>query len=113
MIQKHLSNKKFSGFVCDFMETLPKAEKGDFIVLDPPYFDLQQPTAYYSQPFSVEDQLRLISEIARLDALGCYLMFFNFESDKVEKKLSKSFTKRFTWTKMENLNSIWYNYSQV
>lgn len=110
-ISKTLQTKKLEFSICEFEKTLEKARKGDFVLLDPPYFDLEQPTKYYSVIFTVEQQLKLIKWIHKLDKRGCYVMLFNMENKKVIESLPK-----FHCTKIpasNKKNSCYANHTEI
>ena len=72
----------------DCFTTLKKAQAGDFIFLDPPYFDiLNKKVKQYSDEFTKEDQLKFIDTINKLDQMGCYIMMFNNYHKKITSML--------------------------
>lgn len=73
-------------FVASFEEALEKAEKGDFIYLDPPYPPLNGTSCfnYYTRDkFTKKDQDKLASIVRELDAAGCFLMISNGKSEEI------------------------------
>lgn len=72
--------------VADFSEAVNRAEKGDFVYLDPPYSPLTKTanfTDYTSQGFDDNDQLRLRDLYLELDKKGCLVMLSNSDVAKV------------------------------
>lgn len=98
--------------VCDFAETIQKAKSRDFLFLDPPYFDLQTPTKYYSSVFTLEDQERLVHCILKAHKKGCYIMLFNLYSPALRKALPVDF--KFQTTKEQDRKRTRFaNYSEI
>ena len=63
----------------DFKDATRLAKPGDFIFIDPPYMNEKRPKRKIYCDFSRDDHMRLLQEVARLDALGCYVMLFNHD----------------------------------
>lgn len=67
----------------DFNEALSKAQSGDFVYLDPPYFPLTKTasfTAYQKDAFLEEEQKQLAMRFKELDKKGCLLMLSNSDT---------------------------------
>jgi DNA adenine methylase len=73
-------------FVASFEEALDRANKGDFIYLDPPY-PPRTATSYFTHytcdKFSEKDQEKLAGAVRTLDAAGCLVMISNGNSEKI------------------------------
>lgn len=111
-IHKRLHGKaKYNFTVCGFKEALRNVRKGDFVLLDPPYFDLCVPTKYYSMVFTVEQQCTLINEIKRLHEKGCYVMLFNLDHKNVISSLH-GFTRKAVPQKFRK-KSLFDNHTEV
>ncbi|TLX69943.1 MAG: Dam family site-specific DNA-(adenine-N6)-methyltransferase [Thaumarchaeota archaeon] len=70
----------------DFTTSLKRAQKDDFIYLDPPYQPISSTanfTSYTNDNFSYKDQERLFAEFQKLDSKGCKVMFSNSKSEEV------------------------------
>lgn len=77
--------------ICDFEETLAKAEKGDFAFVDPPYtvqHDHNGFLKYNERIFSWADQLRLHNSIKAAVARGAYVLATNANHSSVRKLYS-------------------------
>jgi DNA adenine methylase len=72
--------------VSSFEKTVEKAQKRDFIYLDPPYVPLSPTasfTSYTSTNFTEQDQLRLSLLVRELDKKGCLVMLSNSDTKLV------------------------------
>ena len=70
----------------DFEVTLDKANKGDFIFLDPPYISSHKNNGflkYNNKIFSWHDQIRLADLVKLLDKKGCYVLMTNANHSSV------------------------------
>jgi DNA adenine methylase len=64
----------------DFARTMEKAQEGDFVYCDPPYFPISSTsrfTAYHAKEFSFEDQVRLAQVCRNLSRRGVSVMISN------------------------------------
>jgi DNA adenine methylase len=71
----------------DFAPVIRKANKGDFLFLDPPYMNLKRPSRKIYNSFKPEDHERLVEEILNAHARGCNIMMFNHKHPYLENKL--------------------------
>ena len=81
-------------FSCeDYKKILDKAQKGDFIYLDSPYYPLKKNsfTKYFKSDFSDKDHKELAHLFKELDKKGCYVLMSNSNS-KVIKEMYKDYT---------------------
>jgi DNA adenine methylase len=72
--------------VADYGQTCSRAEKGDFIYLDPPYPPLNGTsffTHYTPDRFGEADQRKLAEVFGKLDARGCAVMMSNADTPLV------------------------------
>lgn len=72
--------------VSSFEKTIEKAEKRDFIYLDPPYVPLSPTasfTSYTSSNFTEHDQVKLAQLVRMLDKKGCFVMLSNSDTKLV------------------------------
>ena len=90
------SLQKFSLNICDFSETLNKANKGDFIYLDPPYVDrsYEKETyktfrGYNAKEFTIDDLERMVDIVNTLKN-ECSILISNFSVDLVKDFFKKS-----------------------
>lgn len=70
----------------DFDKVMTKAEKGDFVYLDPPYFPISQYsdfTRYTKEKFHQKDQERLRGAFDSLHKKGCKVMLSNSDCDYI------------------------------
>jgi len=77
----------------DYKEVLKKANKGDFVYLDPPYAPVSKTanfTKYLKDDFTLEDQIELAQVFKKLDEIGCYVMLSNSNTDFI-KELYRNF----------------------
>jgi DNA adenine methylase len=68
----------------DFRTALTRAEKGDFVYLDPPYIPVglySDFRRYHSSPFTEEDHRELTELYADLDRRGCFVLLSNSYCD--------------------------------
>ncbi|MBX4189605.1 Dam family site-specific DNA-(adenine-N6)-methyltransferase [Candidatus Parcubacteria bacterium] len=80
-----------------FEEVLEKAEKDDFIYLDPPYAPIKKNSAftkYHSSDFSEEDHRKLATTFDKLAKKGCFVMMSNSDVPLI-KDLYKKY-ERYT-----------------
>ena len=85
--------KKITIQESDFETSVRKAQAGDFIYLDPPYYPISinsDFTRYTKEKFYQEDQVRLKKEIDRLSKIGCKVMVSNSDCDFI-KELYKGY----------------------
>ena len=79
--------KKITIQESDFETSVRKAQSGDFIYLDPPYYPISAYsdfTRYTKEKFYQEDQVRLKKEIDRLSKIGCKVMVSNSDCDFIK-----------------------------
>lgn len=72
----------------DFLQATRTAKQGDFVYFDPPYVPLSktaQFTAYASEGFGHEDQLRLRDELKRLSKLGVRAVLSNHDTEETRE----------------------------
>lgn len=67
----------------DFIKSLDKCEKNDFIYLDPPYCDNK--IQYNKIKFDWNDQLRIKSKVDILHNNGCYWMITNKDKNEIRE----------------------------
>ncbi len=85
--------KKASIQCVDFEKAIEKAEKGDFVYLDPPYYPVSKYsdfTRYTKEKFYQEDQVRLKESVDKLTKKGVYAMISNSDCDFI-RNLYKGF----------------------
>lgn len=81
-----LQSKEISIKCEDFTTSLKRAQKDDFVYLDPPYQPVSSTanfTSYTNDSFSLKDQERLFAEFQKLDSKGCKVMLSNSKSEEV------------------------------
>ncbi len=81
-----LQSKEISIKCEDFTTSLKRAQKDDFVYLDPPYQPVSSTanfTSYTNDSFSLKDQERLYAEFQKLDSKGCKVMLSNSKSEEV------------------------------
>src|SRR5262249_46907165 len=69
-----------------FEVTLTKAQKGDFVYLDPPYQPISATsnfTGYTKGSFGWDDQTRLASVYRQLPERGCFVMLSNSDNELI------------------------------
>lgn len=67
----------------DYKEVLKKADKGDFVYFDPPYFPVSKTasfTSYTNQSFLEKQQEELRDVFLKLAERGCYVMLSNSDT---------------------------------
>ena len=67
----------------DFETTIERAERGDFVYLDPPYIPIDTTssfTSYHSNGFGIEDQERLALVMLKMKSAGINAMCSNSET---------------------------------
>jgi DNA adenine methylase len=70
----------------DFTTSVKRAQKDDFIYLDPPYSPVSSTanfTSYTNDNFSYKDQERLFAEFKKFDSKGCKILLSNSKSKEV------------------------------
>lgn len=70
----------------DFTTSLRRAQKDDFVYLDPPYQPVSSTanfTSYTNDNFDYKDQERLFTEFKKLDSKGCKILLSNSKSQEV------------------------------
>jgi len=70
----------------DFREATKRAERGDFVYMDPPYVPVSATsnfTSFTSEGFTWEDQKALADEAKRLKDLGVIVLISNSGSAKI------------------------------
>lgn len=83
-------------FVASFEKALERANKNDFIYLDPPYPPLNGTSCfnhYTADKFDDRQQEKLAATVKDLDAAGCFFMVSNAKTRKIQK-LYKRFNIR-------------------
>jgi DNA adenine methylase len=87
LVLSHFLQSKGISIKCeDFTTALRRAQKDDFVYLDPPYQPVSSTanfTSYTNDNFSYKDQERLLAEFQKLDAKGCKIMLSNSKSEEV------------------------------
>lgn len=81
-----LQSKEISIKCEDFTTSLKRAQKDDFVYLDPPYQPVSSTanfTSYTNDNFSLKDQERLFAEFQKLDSKGCKVMLSNSKSEEM------------------------------
>lgn len=88
---KYCSDSRNSvNFLCaDYLEVTAKVQRGDIVVLDPPYTQTNH-TSYQKEGFTWEDTEKLKVECDRLRGLGCNLIIFNEGTPEI-KELFKDY----------------------
>lgn len=101
LLSKQLQQHKTSMYDGDYRKILKKAQKGDFIFLDPPY--VPDPHIKYTVKYQrhgifsttkkedgwqKEDFEDVITTFKELDSRGCKVMMTNFESTFIRKECS-------------------------
>jgi len=74
----HLSNAEI--ILADYKAVLQKAERGDFVFLDPPYLPISESAdfkRYTKEQFYEEDHEELAEEAKRLQSIGCHVVLTN------------------------------------
>jgi len=85
---------RYSGaiiFAGDYRAMLENAQKGDFVYLDPPYDPVNYTsdfTAYTSNGFGNEDQVRLASVFRKLSDRGCFVLLSNSDTPFIRELYS-------------------------
>jgi DNA adenine methylase len=80
--------KKASLEVCDFEVTIDKAEKNDFLFIDPPYtvkHNLNGFVKYNETIFSWEDQIRLRNSVSNAISKGVKVLITNANHSSIEQ----------------------------
>ena len=88
---EHCLKKDVRLSVSDFENTTRLANEGDFIFIDPPYWNEQRTDRKIYSVFTPHDHERLIKEVLRLDQLGCYIMLFNHDHPEILTAFSAGF----------------------
>lgn len=87
-----LQSKEISIKCEDFTTSLKRAQKDDFIYLDPPYQPISSTasfTSYTNESFSYRDQKRLFVEFQKLDSRGCKILLSNSKSKEILELFSE------------------------
>jgi DNA adenine methylase len=75
----------------DYREATKKAEKGDFVYFDPPYYPLNATsnfTSYSKDDFDASDQKELAKLYSELDGRGCKVMLSNSDTKFIKELYS-------------------------
>lgn len=92
----------------DFEMALDRAEKGDFIYLDPPYDPVSNTasfTGYDVNGFSREEQKRLKGVIDSLHHRGCQVLLSNSYTDFIDELYNESFYWKIRISAFRMINS--------
>jgi DNA adenine methylase len=92
VLSRVLQSKRISIKCEDFTVALRRAQKDDFVYLDPPYQPVSSTanfTSYTNDNFGYKDQERLFTEFKKLDSKGCYIMLSNSKSQEVIELFSE------------------------
>jgi DNA adenine methylase len=76
----------------DFQEALKFPRFGDFVYLDPPYFELSKTakfTGYSGKPFGMAEQEALARAYQDLDSRGCLVMLSNADVPDIQRLYGK------------------------
>ena len=87
-----LQSKRISIKCEDFTTALRRAQKDDFVYLDPPYQPVSSTanfTSYTNDNFDYKDQERLFIEFKKLDSKGCKIILSNSKSQEVIELFSE------------------------
>ena len=87
--REYFKDKNVTVMNCDYKEVLEKANPGDFIYLDPPYYDNSHFTTYTKNIFTTQCQDDLIQWCDKLDKLGCHIMYSNSNKDYIKDSFKK------------------------
>lgn len=92
----------------DFSEVIRYAKKDDFAYFDPPYVPITKTasfTAYTSQSFAIEDQIRLKETFASLAERGVKVMLSNSHTPLINELFSNSKRNTIMASRMINCKS--------
>lgn len=83
--QKHFRKNKHVLFCDDYQKIITKATKGDFLFIDPPYYNGEniKITAFYKTPFGFEDQVVLYHCLEKADQRGAKWLYTNFDTPAI------------------------------
>jgi DNA adenine methylase len=84
---KHIEIKKQ-----DYKEVLKKAQKGDFVYFDPPYYPINKTsafTSYTKESFLEKEQIELRDTFIELTKRGCFVMLSNSDTPFINKIYSE------------------------
>lgn len=76
----------------DYKTSLEKAQKDDFIYLDPPYYPISKTsnfTSYTNNGFTNKDQIELSNLFKKLSDRGCRILLSNSDSDFIKELYSE------------------------
>lgn len=76
----------------DYKEVLNKAEKGDFVYFDPPYYPINKTssfTSYTKEAFLEKEQIELRDTFVELTKRGCFVMLSNSDTPFINKIYSE------------------------
>ncbi len=83
----------------DYKEVLKKANKGDFIYFDPPYYPINKTssfTSYTKESFLDKEQIELRDTFVELHKRGCFVMLSNSDTPFINKIYSEPKGLRIT-----------------
>ncbi len=87
-VSKYLNSANVEIHNLDYKQVCSKAQKGDFVYLDPPYYPLSKTssfTQYCRYGFTERDQVELAEVFRELDRRGCYLVLSNSNTDFIKR----------------------------
>ncbi len=99
--------------VADFQKTTKHARRGDFILLDPPYWNEKRIGRTIYSVFAKPDHERLLKEVERLDKLGCFVMLFNHDHPSVLAALPGFHVEAVQQTPNVGKSSKFHNFTEV
>lgn len=76
----------------DYKKVLNKAEKGDFVYFDPPYYPVSKTasfTSYTKESFLEKEQIELRDIFVKLTERGCFVMLSNSDTPFINKIYSE------------------------
>lgn len=80
----YLNSADIEIYCADYKEVCKKAEKGDFVYLDPPYYPISKSssfTKYTKYDFMEEDQVELSEVFRKLDRKGVFVLLSNSNTE--------------------------------
>lgn len=97
----------------DFQEVMCKAEKGDFILIDPPYMNLKRPSRKIYNSFTQMDHERLVKSVLQAHQRGCYIMMFNHDHPYLKQMLHQFKVLPVEHKKLRRTRSHFATYEEV
>lgn len=86
-VSQYLNESNVELLVGSYKDTLKKVSEGDFVYLDPPYFETF--TGYTSETFGNQALLDLTQEVERLVSVGAKVLVSNANNEIVKKAFEK------------------------